>query len=104
MRPTHRYGTQAGILAYGEAAPLPIEGMAMTSVTDADLAALDARRASVGLGPIEQDVALDELALAQRGLLECGRGQPSMFRYPRPCMLHRESPPVSRVREIRTHG
>lgn len=26
------------------------------------------------------------------------------IRYPKPCMLHRESPPVSRVREIRTHG
>jgi len=26
------------------------------------------------------------------------------IRYPRPCMLHRESPPVSRVREIRMHG
>ena len=25
-------------------------------------------------------------------------------RYPKPCMLHRESPPVSRVREIRMHG
>lgn len=25
-------------------------------------------------------------------------------RYPKPCMLHRESTPVSRVREIRTHG
>jgi RNA-directed DNA polymerase len=25
-------------------------------------------------------------------------------RYPKPCMLHRESPPVSRVREIRVHG
>jgi group II intron reverse transcriptase/maturase len=24
--------------------------------------------------------------------------------YPKPCMLHRESPPVSRVREIRMHG
>jgi len=26
------------------------------------------------------------------------------IRYPKPCMLHRESPPVSRVREIRSHG
>lgn len=26
------------------------------------------------------------------------------IRYPKPCMLHRESPPVSRVRETRTHG
>jgi group II intron reverse transcriptase/maturase len=26
------------------------------------------------------------------------------IRYPKPCMLYRESPPVSRVREIRTHG
>jgi RNA-directed DNA polymerase len=26
------------------------------------------------------------------------------IRYPKPCMLHRESPPVSRVREIRMHG
>ncbi|MHB8419066.1 MAG: group II intron reverse transcriptase/maturase [Myxococcales bacterium] len=26
------------------------------------------------------------------------------IRYPKLCMLHRESPPVSRVREIRTHG
>lgn len=25
-------------------------------------------------------------------------------RYPKPCMLHRESPPGSRVREIRMHG
>jgi RNA-directed DNA polymerase len=26
------------------------------------------------------------------------------IRYPKPCMLHRETQPVSRVREIRTHG
>jgi RNA-directed DNA polymerase len=26
------------------------------------------------------------------------------IRYPKPCMLHRETPPVSRVREIRMHG
>jgi len=26
------------------------------------------------------------------------------IRYPKPCMLHREVPPVSRVRETRTHG
>lgn len=26
------------------------------------------------------------------------------IRYPKPCMLHREVPPVSRVREIRMHG
>jgi RNA-directed DNA polymerase len=26
------------------------------------------------------------------------------IRYPKQCMLHRESPPVSRVREIRMHG
>ena len=26
------------------------------------------------------------------------------IRYPKPCMLHHESPPVSRVREIRMHG
>lgn len=25
-------------------------------------------------------------------------------RYPKPCMLHREAPPVSRVRGIRMHG
>lgn len=25
-------------------------------------------------------------------------------RYPKPCMLHHEVPPVSRVRETRTHG
>jgi RNA-directed DNA polymerase len=26
------------------------------------------------------------------------------IRYPKPCMLQREVPPVSRVRDIRTHG
>ena len=26
------------------------------------------------------------------------------IRYPKPCMLHRETPNESRVREIRTHG